>query len=158
VWLLFFYLSAGTTPPRPLAPLLEAHNQHRAKHCAAPLVWSTAVAKSAQKWADTLAARGCAFEHSQTPYGENLAAGTVGALGPADAVGMWYAEVAKYDFRRGKFSMATGHFTQLVWRGSRSLGCGTSKCKGMQIWVCQYDPPGNVQGQYQVNVKPTGCR
>jgi pathogenesis-related protein 1 len=149
-------LTLFAAPPKPLLPLLDAHNELRAQHCAAPLTWSAEVAKSAQKWADDLAARDCAFEHSKTSYGENLAAGTEGALLPDGAVRMWYDEIKKYDFAKGKFSMATGHFTQVVWQGSRSLGCGISKCKGMQIFVCQYDPPGNVQGEFVANVKKAG--
>jgi uncharacterized protein YkwD len=162
VWCLTALLLAAAqvnaAPPKALKPMLDEHNKLRAKHCAAPLAWSPVVARSAQRWANTLAAKGCAFEHSRGPYGENLAAGTEGSLGPAEAVGMWYGEVAKYDFRQGRFSMATGHFTQLVWKGTKSLGCGTSKCKGMTIWVCQYDPPGNVEGGYASNVAPTSCR
>jgi hypothetical protein len=28
----------------------------------------------------------------------------------------------------------------------------------MDIWVCEYDPPGNVQGQYRQNVLPASCQ
>jgi len=158
MWLWLLSLFAAVAPPKALAPMLAAHNQVRAKHCAPPLVWSAEVARSAQRWADSLAARGCAFEHSRSSYGENLAAGTEGALGPAEAVEMWYAEAKKYDWRAAKFSMTAGHFTQVVWVGSRSLGCGISRCKGMAIYVCQYDPPGNVQGAFRQNVLPTSCK
>jgi pathogenesis-related protein 1 len=150
-------------PPRADAPsaemrgLLAAHDAARAKHCAPPLTWSPALAQVAQKWADHLRDAGCAFEHSRTDYGENLAAGTDGALDADGVVAMWYGEIAKYDFRRGGFSMETGHFTQLVWKGTTQLGCGTSRCNGMTIWVCNYDPAGNVEGEYRENVSPTGC-
>ena len=71
---------------------------------------------------------------------------------------MWYGEVKQYAFPDGGFSMETGHFTQVVWRGTTQLGCGVSTCRGMDIWVCEYDPPGNVQGQYRQNVLPTSCQ
>ena len=58
----------------------------------------------------------------------------------------------------GGFSMKTGHFTQVVWRGTTAVGCGRSQCNGLDVWICQYDPPGNVEGQYRDNVRPTGCR
>ena len=138
--------------------LLAAHNRVRAQHCAAPLAWSAELAAVAQKWADHLRHEGCAFEHSQTDYGENLAAGSDGALDADGVVGMWYGEIDKYDFRRGGFSMETGHFTQVVWRGTTKVGCGTSRCSGMTIWVCNYDPAGNVEGEYRENVEPRGCR
>ncbi|HVK72612.1 MAG TPA: CAP domain-containing protein [Kofleriaceae bacterium] len=137
---------------------LDAHNRVRAAHCAPPLTWSPELAKVAQAWADQLRNAGCAFEHSRTRYGENLAGGTSGALSPASVTEMWYREVGSYDFKRGGFSMDTGHFTQVVWRDTRSLGCGKTTCRGMDIYVCNYDPPGNVQGQYRDQVQPTGCK
>jgi pathogenesis-related protein 1 len=139
------------------AALLAAHNEVRARHCAAPLAWSPEVAASAQKWADHLRDAGCAFGHSDTRYGENLAAGTSGSLSAGDVVTMWYREISDYDFRRGTFDGKTGHFTQVVWRGSARLGCGRSTCRGLDVWVCQYDPPGNVVGAFDRNVQPTGC-
>src|SRR5438105_3215553 len=107
-------------PPPPAvtgdaAALVAAHDEVRAKHCAPPLTWSVELARVAQAWADHLRDGGCLFEHSRTEYGENLAAGTEGALDPSSVVGMWYGEISKYDFRRGGFSMETGHFTQVVW-------------------------------------------
>jgi hypothetical protein len=144
-------------PPAPsrggdAAVLLDEHNRYRAQHCTPPLTWSDDLAKVAQRWADTLRDSGCAFEHSQTPYGENLAAGTTGALPPDRAVAMWYREVDDYDFKKGGFSMKTGHFTQLVWKGTQRLGCGKATCRGLDLWVCNYDPPGNVDKGYKANV------
>ena len=40
-----------------------------------------------------------------------------------------------------------GHYTQVVWERSRRLGCGVATCGGSSVWVCNYDPPGNVLGQ-----------
>src|SRR5262249_36883048 len=138
--------------------LVEAHNRFRAKHCAPPLAWSPKVAASAQKWANTIRDRGCALGHSGGQYGENLAAGTQGTLDERSIVAMWYDEVKRYSFGSGSFSMKTGHFTQLVWRGTTQVGCGHSQCNGLDVWICQYDPPGNWQGQFRENVMPSGCR
>jgi uncharacterized protein YkwD len=138
--------------------LLDEHNRYRAQHCARPLAWSAKLAASALAWAKHLRQHGCAFEHSNTQYGENLAAGTTGAMSAADVVAMWYREVADYDFRAATFSPDSGHFTQLVWAGTAQVGCGQVSCKGMDIWVCQYDPPGNVIGDFARNVSPTSCR
>ncbi|MDB4964983.1 MAG: hypothetical protein JWN44_672 [Myxococcales bacterium] len=138
--------------------LVDAHNRMRAKHCAPPLRWSPKLAASAQKWSNAIRDRGCALGHSGGAYGENLAAGTIGMLTPAAVVGMWYDEVKRFSFRNGGFSMKTGHFTQVVWRGTHEVGCGRSQCNGLDVWICQYDPPGNVEGQYRENVQPLGCR
>jgi uncharacterized protein YkwD len=138
--------------------LVDAHNRVRAKHCAKPLTWSAQLAQVAQQWANTLRDKGCAFGHSGGNFGENLAAGTSGTLDAEDVVKMWYDEVAHYRFASGGFSAQTGHFTQVVWRGTARVGCGRSQCNGMDIWVCEYDPAGNWQGQYREHVLPTGCR
>jgi hypothetical protein len=137
--------------------LVRAHNSVRAKHCAPPLTWSHKIAESAQKWANTLRERHCMLGHSGGAYGENLAAGTQGTLNAEAVVAMWYDEIKHFSFRSGGFSMKTGHFTQVVWRGTQRVGCGQSRCSGMDIWVCQYDPPGNVEGEYRENVLPIGC-
>jgi hypothetical protein len=137
---------------------VDAHNRVRAKHCAGPLSWSVKLAQVAQQWANALRDKGCAFGHSNGSFGENLAAGTSGTLDPETVVKMWYDEVAHYRFPNGGFSMKTGHFTQVVWRGTSQVGCGHSQCNGMDIWVCEYDPPGNWEGQYRENVLPLGCR
>lgn len=137
---------------------VDAHNKVRAQHCAAPLSWSPKLAAAAQKWADSLRAQGCKFGHSGGQYGENLAAGTEGVLDPEATVAMWYDEIKLYKFPDGGFSMQTGHFTQLVWRGTKQVGCGHTTCKGNDIWVCEYDPPGNWDGEYKNNVLPKGCK
>ena len=133
--------------------ILEIHNRYRAKHCAPALVWDRKLEQVAQAWANR-----CEFEHSRTKYGENLAAGTHGALTAERAVGMWYDEVKLYRFGKGGFSMETGHFTQLVWKGTTRLGCAMARCPEWDLWVCNYDPPGNVEGGYSSNVRSTGCR
>ncbi len=143
------------TPPPP--PVLVVHNQLRAKHCAPPLAWSAELAATAKAWADRLAVT-CRLEHSRGGLGENLWAGTAGAFTVEQIVGAWYGEIARYSTARPGFSAATGHFTQVVWRGSARLGCGSARCGGLELWVCNYDPPGNVTGQFEPNVLPLSCR
>jgi uncharacterized protein YkwD len=148
--------ATAAAEPKELRGILAAHNGHRARHCAPRLSWSTTLARAAQRWADRLRDAGCAFEHSRTRWGENLAMAT-GPLSVEKVVDMWVEEVAAYDFRRPGFSMETGHFTQVVWAGSRRLGCGVARCKGRHIWVCNYDPAGNVRGKFAENVRPASC-
>lgn len=138
---------------------VDAHNAARAKHCAPPLTWSPKIAKVAQAWANKLKAKGCVFGHSGNPnYGENLGAGSIGALDPASTVAMWYDEVKLYKFPDGGFSMQTGHFTQLVWTDTKQVGCGHVECNGNDIYVCNYDPPGNYDGEYATHVLPKSCK
>ncbi len=139
---------------------MEAHNRHRAQHCAPPLAWSDEIAAVAEAWATRLRDADCSFQHSQSKkYGENLFfMGPAGVATGADAVDDWYSEVKDYDFSRPGFGMNTGHFTQVVWRGTQQVGCGTARCSGGDIWVCNYYPPGNVLGQFPANVLPVSCK
>jgi len=50
--------------------------------------------------------------------------------------------------------MGTGHFTAMVWKATRRLGCAKGNCPGQNLWVCQYDPPGNMMGAFPQNVPP----
>lgn len=152
--------SSARTPHRVASDanaIVARHNFYRSRHCAPPLTWSADLATTAQKWAQFLA-RDCKLKHSAFGYGENLWAGTAGAFSPEDAVDAWYRESAAYDFAHPGFSMETGHFTQLVWAATRRIGCAESLCEGMQIRVCNYNPPGNVEGEFAGNVSPVSCR
>jgi hypothetical protein len=64
----------------------------------------------------------------------------------------WADEEALYNYANPGFSSATGHFTQQVWKGSATIGCGRAACAGSPLYVCNYDPPGNVIGQFDTNV------
>lgn len=138
--------------------IVAAHDARRAEHCAPPLAWSEELAGVAQAWADRIASQGCALQHSSGPYGENLAAGTAGTLSPEAVVEMWYGESSRYRYRNARFSMQTGHFTQVVWVGTERVGCGATTCDGLDVFVCNYDPPGNVEGGFAQNVLSTSCR
>jgi len=148
-------------PGKSANPILAAHNKHRAKHCAPPLRWSKKLAKVAERWANKLAKRDCALEHStDDKYGENLFfGGPPGAFPVTEVVDGWYSEVKDYDYGSPRFAMGTGHFTQVVWKGTEEVGCATASCSIGDIVVCNYYPPGNVMGQFPANVKnPKRCK
>ncbi|KAG5361384.1 Protein PRY1 [Yarrowia sp. E02] len=127
--------------------ILDTQNAKRAEHNAVPFAWNETLASFA---ADYLNKAQCNFEHSNGPYGENLAMGYSTA---ADAVRGWYDEVKDYNFAQGAFSMATGHFTQMVWKGSNQLGCAKRDCGSSGAYVvCEYYPRGNIIGAFVQNV------
>jgi hypothetical protein len=117
----------------------------------APLGWDATVAGTASGWA-----AGCVFAHNiGTGYGENIAASGA-ALAPAAVVALWAGEAASYDYATNSCDAGTcGHYTQLVWRSTTSLGCALQQCTtgspfgGGDWWfaVCDYSPPGNFVGQ-----------
>ena len=130
-----------------LEGLTAAHNAVRKKVGVAPLRWSQPLARHAQKWADALAADGCALDHRRDdPYGENLYWSS-GAASASAVVAKWADEAKDYDHRRNSCKGVCGHYTQMVWSTTRSLGCGMASCKNGEVWVCNYDPPGNFVGQ-----------
>jgi len=133
---------------------LQAHNTYRALHGVPPVTWSATVAASAQAWADT-----CPSTHSGSGYGENIAWATTD-IGESAVVQLWYDEESLYDYSNPGFSSDTGHFTQVVWKGTMEIGCGFATGCGQNwpyyanAWVCQYNPPGNYIGQFGANVFP----
>ncbi len=60
-----------------------------------------------------------------------------------------------------------GHFSQVVWKDTESVGCATVHCPGglgnvggdvpPYFTVCNYKGPGNVAGRYAENIgRPLG--
>jgi pathogenesis-related protein 1 len=142
------------------------------------LTWSEDLAQFAQQWADNLANGancGTIFHRDQRMYGENIAFRGSSRLtteyAPEEAVESWAAEVECWEYGTilgnnapnansescdptciaAQHSSGCGHYTQLVWRNTREVGCGYAQCKDGnftdEIWVCNYSPPGNFIGQ-----------
>ncbi|MEV4128101.1 CAP family protein [Nocardia sp. NPDC049707] len=92
------------------------------------------------------------FKHSGGPYGENLYMAEGMEVTGATAVEDWYAEIKDYNFTEPGFSDKTGHFTQVVWKGSKQIGVGIV-CTGSTAYVvANYDPPGNYESKFPQNV------
>jgi len=124
--------------------MLAAHNAVRSKVGVPPLAWSEDLAHLAQNWADTLLANG-KFEHRpNNPYGENIYEATGFHATPADVVGMWAAEASHYDYKTNRCRGVCGHYTQVVWRDTKQTGCGVARNARREVWVCDYEPPGNI--------------
>ena len=139
--------------PGRLAGMTAAHNAVRAGLNIAPLTWSPQVAAFAQAWADKLAEQGCVMQHrpyegpDAQKYGENLFSSWGSAPSAVDVVADWVSEAADYDAVTGTCSGVCGHYTQVVWAASERLGCGMASCGDKEVWVCNYDPPGNIWGE-----------
>lgn len=141
---------AADLPAADIQALLDAHNRHRAEVGVPPLRWSASIAAGAQAWAQRLAARGALMHDRASGLGENLFMSSE-AEPPSVAVESWAHERVECRYKVqpvGNESCVVGHYTQMVWRLSTELGCGTGHhIAGGQVWVCRYSPPGNMIGQ-----------
>lgn len=136
--------------------VLAAQNRERAALGVEPLRWDPELAASARSWAVRLAATD-AFEHApedpRKPQGENLWAGSRGYFAPEAMVDAWVRE--KRFFKRGRFPDNSvtgkvedvGHYTQLVWRDTRRVGCAHATGARDEVLVCRYSSAGNYRGE-----------
>lgn len=154
--------------------ILTAHNNARKTvpgNTGGPLpamTWDNTLAAAAQKWANTLAGR-CNGSQDHSPnrqYGENLFSGwssdaSAPPMPATKAIGYWVGEKQYYTYSKTKCPAGSicgtcakvpcTHYTQIVWRTTTKVGCARATCKApgkyWTIWVCNYDPPGNIAGQ-----------
>lgn len=145
LFVLFCLGRAQSTPK----DFVAAHNNVRTQLRLPPLDWNATVAAYAQKYANIRSAD-CNLEHSEGPYGENLAEGSWD-LTAAEAVKMWADEKEFYNYASNSCveGQMCGHYTQIVWRDSSSVGCAKAKCSnnGWTFVTCNYYPPGNYIGE-----------
>lgn len=137
--------------------ILCDHNIARCMHGAAPLIWDDTLASAAQFWVNQFPASGDGFYHGglQTSLGrvgQNMAStcGGIADIGHS-AVRQWMDE----EFLS---SDENGHYTQVVWKGSRRVGCAVKTAPDSRYGtcgdlVCDYYPPGNYIGEEFRNVQ-----
>ena len=137
-----------------ISEILQHHNAYRAALQLPLLRWSPALASDALAWARHLAEidKGQHDEEMSGKEGENLWWGTANAFTFGDMVEFWTAE--RKSFREGIFpdcrtsrSAVVGHYTQIVWRNTQSVGCALVGNGRNDYLVCRYSPAGNVIGQ-----------
>ena len=141
---------------QPTTGVLAVHNRERGLVGVPALVWDDALAREAAAYAAVLARLG-RLEHSppasRPGEGENLAMGTMGYYSAAGLAALWAGE--KSNFVNGVFPavsrtgnwLAVGHYSQMIWRATARVGCGTASGGGNLYLVCRYSPFGNVYGQ-----------
>jgi uncharacterized protein YkwD len=147
-------IAAGPEPGI-MKGITEAHNFYRRKTGGGlpELVWDESLATYAQEWANYLQnTNNCRMQHRQgshrvKQYGENLAWASGKELEADEVIKMWYDEIKDYNYDFNTCSGVCGHYTQVVWKNSKKLGCAMAKCANSEVWICNYDPPGNWVGQ-----------
>ncbi len=148
-------VSYSITPPPVFKENLVKHNLFRYKHHSPPLVWNASLQAAASHWLQR-----CKFEHDpDRRWGENLymiqfTPYTSIPKCATSAVVLWYNEVKTYNYSAPTYN----HFTQVVWKATRHLGCASKVCPMYDsrylVISCKYWPHGNVWGQFKRNVLP----
>ena len=135
---------------------LALHNAERSRLRLPHLSWNRNLEREASEWAQELAQRG-RLQHADHDRrggaGENLWMGTAGHWGVDGMVGMFIEERRHY--RHDRFPEIShtgnwadvGHYSQIVWRDTREVGCAMASARGNDVFVCRYYPAGNVWGQ-----------
>lgn len=145
---------AGVSPKE----MVAAHNIWRAQVGVGEVTYSEELAASAQAWAEHLkTTRNCSMKHSSGKEGENLYWAGAWSNGPAqdvmskEVVDSWASEKKDYTYEDNSCGAGKvcGHYTQVVWKNTTTIGCGMAVCDSPknQVWVCQYLPAGNYVGQ-----------
>ena len=145
--------------------VLDLHNSLRALHGAPPLAWSDKCADEALVAAEACKAKNTMFHNNckEHNHGQNIFAynDASGARKPDSAgVQEWYNECIKPGYPFGDVKEAppgTGHFTQVVWRGTTHVGMAFAGTPETNMFVvANYSPPGNWAGDYRRNVLKKG--
>lgn len=131
-----------------------------------PVTWDQNLAEDALKTAQRIASQGgkLTFKESEKRgNGQNLHVGPMGSGNYEQAERAWEGERAAYcagykqqsDVHSEPFFHNTGHYTQVAWRSTTSVGCANASVgNGMEVVVCNYSPPGNAGTQYGDKVPP----
>jgi hypothetical protein len=162
--------------------VLDAHNPHRLNHTAPPFTWNNTLTAFAAEIAAS-----CVYAHSRSAgdgnYGQNIGAGAPDSDTPKMINDQMYNDEMMYYPGYGAEPDMTnfetwGHFSQIVWRDTVSVGCAVQHCpNGLgnvgsntspYFTVCNYYPSGkslhsltqrppltDVQETWEVDILPT---
>ena len=108
---------------------MSGHNRYRALHGVPALEYDATLEKFAMKRAEYMAKTDIFAHPSYLPYGENLYWKSGRVPSCDSALKMWYNENKYYNYKSGQFSPSTGHFTQMIWKGTHYVGCASAKSR-----------------------------
>ena len=149
--------------------ILDSHNSLRSRLGVPPLRWSSRLESRAAEWANFLTTEGNCIPKTRglislpgykNGLGENVqriepelfgdGRTEVAEIDENSVVLGWAQQGVDYNYKENKCRVdkTCENYTQVVWRDSQVLGCAAASCPdSSQIWVCNYDPPGNFLGQ-----------
>lgn len=149
--------------------ILRSHNSIRTRLGIPELRWSTRMQSYAAEWANYLSGQGnciprkrgmIGLARQKNGLGENIQLIEAKVFGdgrteisPVDenqVVSDWVQQGVDFNYTNNQCAAGKTceNYTQVVWRDSKVVGCAAASCaNNSQIWVCNYDPPGNFLGQ-----------
>ncbi|KAK6127032.1 hypothetical protein DH2020_039230 [Rehmannia glutinosa] len=132
---------------------LYGHNLVRARKMELPLIWDSQLANYANWWARQRQ-QDCQLAHSfpegDFKLGENIYWGSGSDWTAMDAVSAWADEEKYYSYNSNSCEegQMCGHYTQIVWKTTRKIGCARVVCDSGDVFMtCNYYPPGNYVGE-----------
>jgi len=157
--------------------IVRLHNEYRRQAGSSDMKlmsWDDKVAAVAEEYV-----KQCSFAHSASSIrktddfsylGENLykswtSSSVLSATGVNSSSVSWHNEISDYTYADGSCTpgKACGHYTQMVWADTYTVGCGASFCQDSDprfhhslIVSCNYGPGGNYVGQKPFK-KGTAC-
>ena len=149
--------ASSKVTPLQQAEILALHNYERAAVGVGPVSWNPRLADDAERWATHLARLDTLVHYGErgepdNGQGENLFMGTSRAYSLDEMVGYWanekriFRRVRRWDQNDVTFE-AVGHYTQMVWRKTREVGCAIASNGADDFLVCRYAQAGNVMGE-----------
>lgn len=141
--------------PENMKGMVDRHNYWRYEVGVQRLTWSDDLATFALEWANHLAEKGCDMAHRPRSgeytqkYGENIYWCSGMKANAMSVVDSWASEKENFNQKslECESGQVCGHYTQIVWSSTVQVGCAMAQCGDQQIWVCNYNPPGNWVGQ-----------
>jgi len=137
--------------------IIKFHNEIREKHKSPSLKENEKLNDLASIYAESLVNNQEKINYELNMYndeivGENIIVAE--SKRPEDAFKKILDEEKNYDFNKNKFSKATGHFTQAIWKDTTDIGCGfwVDKENKKYYIVLLYYPAGNIFGKFSENV------
>jgi pathogenesis-related protein 1 len=141
---------------------VDEHNRFRDEVHVEDLKWSDELSRVAKGWVLKLRDENqCQLKHSHiSGLGENLfwasavmvsdGSSYPQSITPAFVVDAWGSEKQNYHYEDNRCvdGKVCGHYTQMVWKDTRYVGCAMVVCPDQsQLWSCNYSPPGNYIGE-----------
>ncbi|PIA55411.1 hypothetical protein AQUCO_00700002v1 [Aquilegia coerulea] len=130
---------------------VSEHNKVRKQIGQVPLKWDKKLARYAERFGNKRKSD-CLLKNSNSSiYGENVYRGEHFERHTATLAVRAWANESKYYYPKTNScqpNQVCGHYTQMIWRNTKRLGCARSKCNNGAVYIlCVYDPPGNYDNE-----------